>query len=287
MPLVILCGLPSAGKTTWAKKIQQLLEAKINNAKTEKSPGYNYTVVYHSDDTLSIPHSTYKESNLEKNARGTQMTAVKRDISRSNIVLLDSMAYIKGFRYQLYCEAKGAVTPHCVVHVMNLVDKCIEWNAKRTDPWDENVIRELEMRFEEPNPDTRWDSPLFLIVSDNDEVPIDEMWDALVLKKAPPPNTATVMKPASANNYLQELDKKTQDVIAKIILHQQVSAGGDVVIDAGQNIVVSMPATSVSIAQLQRIRRTFVGLNRMRNLDSDRITPVFVDYVDRSLNNEE
>lgn len=290
MPLITFCGLPCSGKTTWAKKLASSLEQKILDAQTDNAPGHNYKVIYHSDETLAIPHETYKESNLEKNARGTQMSAVKRDLSRSTIVILDTLSYIKGFRYQLFCEAKGVVTPHCVVQVMNPVAKCIEWNRKHDNPWDEEDIHQLEMRFEEPNADTRWDSPLFTLVSDyeNEKLPLDEIWDALVLKRPPPPNAATLVKPTSGNNYLQELDKKTQDVISKMIQHQQLSAvGGEVIIDASQGAVIQMPATSVSIAQLQRIRRTFVSLNRMRSIDADRITSVFVDYMNRSLNSDE
>lgn len=290
MPLITFCGLPCSGKTTWAQKLIIALEQKVAEAQDQKLPGYNYNIIYHSDDTLGISHDTYKDSNKEKNARGAQMSAVKRDLSRSTIVILDTLAYIKGFRYQLFCEAKGVVTPHCVVQVMNPVGKCIEWNKTHQNPWEEEVIGQLDMRFEDPNADSRWDSPLFTLVSDyeKENLPVDEIWDALVLKRAPPPNAATLVKPTSGNNYLQELDKKTHDVIGKIVQHQQLnSVGGDVVVDASQNLVVHMPANSVSIAQLQRIRRTFVSLNRMRNIDVDRITAVFVEYMDRSLNSDE
>ena len=36
-------------------------------------------------------------------------------------MILDALSYIKGFRYQLFCEAKGNVTPHCIVHVIALL----------------------------------------------------------------------------------------------------------------------------------------------------------------------
>ncbi|KAF7583939.1 Chromatin associated protein KTI12 family protein [Clavispora lusitaniae] len=290
MPLITFTGLPCSGKTTWAKKLIALLEKKIEEAKAGDQPGHNYKIIYHSDDTLGISHDTYKDSNLEKHARGTQMSAVKRDLSRTCFVILDSLSYIKGFRYQLFCEAKGVVTPHCVVQVMNPVEKCIEWNTNHDNKWDEEVISQLQMRYEEPNADTRWDSPLFSVVSDYDKetLPIDEIWDALVLKRPPPPNAATLVKPTSGNDYLQELDKKTQEVISKIIQHQQISSvGGHAVIEADQNLVVEMPSHTVSIAQLQRMKRTFVGLNRMRSVDIDRITAMFVGYINRSFSSEE
>ncbi|EGW34327.1 uncharacterized protein SPAPADRAFT_59742, partial [Spathaspora passalidarum NRRL Y-27907] len=261
------------------------LKTKIQSAKDKGEVGQNYDVIYHSDETLGISHEVYSDSTLEKNARGTQISAVKRDISRSNIVILDSMAYIKGFRYQLFCEAKATVTPHCVVHVIAPVEQCLEWNNNREDKWDEELIKQLVMRYEEPNSDTRWDSPLFTIASDDpkETLPIDEIWDTLVLKRPPPPNAATLIKPTSGNSFLQELDKKTQEVITKILQHQQITTG-DVIID--KDLVVQLPATSVSTAQLQRIRRSYISLNRMRSVETDRIIPLFVDYINRSLNND-
>lgn len=40
---------------------------------------------------------------------------VKRALSRDTIVILDGMNYIKGVRYQLWCEAKAVATTCCVV----------------------------------------------------------------------------------------------------------------------------------------------------------------------------
>lgn len=289
MPLITFTGLPCSGKTKWAKQLQELLQKKIDASKENNEPGLNYSIIYHSDETLGISHDTYKDSNLEKHSRGNQMSVVKRDLSRSNIVILDSLAYIKGFRYQLFCEAKGVVTPHCVVHVVNSVDRCVEWNEKLGNKWDSKVIQQLGMRYEEPNADSKWDSPLFTLISaDEDEsLPIDEIWDAMVLKRPPPPNAATLVKATSGNDFLQELDKQTQQIIGKIIQHQQIiSQGGDVLVDSAQGLYIQMPLEPVSTAQLQRMRRTYTSLNRMRTVDIERITPLFVEYLNSALNHE-
>lgn len=284
MPLVIFTGYPCSGKTTWSNKLAEALETRIALAQDEKAPGYNYKVIIHNDESLGISHSAYIDSITEKSARGNQMSAVKRDLSRNTIVILDSLAYIKGFRYQLFCEAKGMTTPHCVIQVMNSVEKCIEWNKGHANPWQEDVIRQLEMRYEEPIALSRWDLPLFTVVSDdpNEQLPIESIWDALVLKRPPPPNAATLVKATSGNDYLQALDKITLDIVG-LIVQNLALGGGIVVVNREAKLNVQLPASGVSIPQLQRIRRTFVALNRMRNMDLNRIENLFVEYVNKSL----
>ena len=46
------------------------------------------------------------------------------------------------------------------------------------------------MLFEEPNSNQRWDSPL-IVVHPQDELPYDQISDALFNRKPPPPNMAT------------------------------------------------------------------------------------------------
>lgn len=287
MPLVIFAGFPCSGKTTWAIELRKELEKRINSSKQTLGPGHNYTITYHSDQTLGISHDTYEDSNKEKLARGSQISAVKRDISKNNIVILDSMAYIKGFRYQLYCESKGMATPHCVIQVTAPIEQCLEWNEKKTkgDQWDPGLMKQLLMRYEEPNSNTRWDSPLFEVLSGHPEekLPIDDIWNALVLKNAPTPNAATTIQATSNNSFLQELDRKTHEVVSQILQQQQLTNGAVAV----NEYVVEIPTGTVSTAQLQRIRRSFISLNRMRTIEVDRIVPLFVEYINRTLNNDE
>jgi protein KTI12 len=67
------------------------------------------------DQTLGVSRSVYHTARAEKDARAEEYSAVKRVLSRDDIVIADGMNYIKGFRYQLYCEAKALQTPSCVV----------------------------------------------------------------------------------------------------------------------------------------------------------------------------
>lgn len=72
------------------------------------------------DDNLGLNRDVYATARSEKDARATFSSAIKRDLSRDAIIVADGMNYIKGFRYQLYCEAKAVQTPSCVVSNIRL-----------------------------------------------------------------------------------------------------------------------------------------------------------------------
>lgn len=285
MPLVTFCGLPCSGKSTRANALKTQLESRIASLPPD-TPGHGYRVILHSEESLGITREQYRESRTEKSLRGLQMSAVKRDIARNTIVILDSPAYIKGFRYQLHCDAKAVGTPCCVVHVLAPLKTCHEWNEKKPEgeeKWDPELLEQMSMRFEEPDPASRWDSPLIPIAYDDVEIPFDDIWNAIVLHKAPQSNSATMLKPATATNYAQELDRKTQSVILKVVELSQLNTGR---VKIEEDVFVDIPPQGVSTAQLQRLRRTFVMLNKVRSLDVDRITPLFVEYLNNNLNRE-
>ena len=132
---------------------------------------------------------------------------------------------------------------------------------------------------------TRWDSPLFIVVPEDETPPLDQIWDAVVgsdgQTKVIKPNAATVLKPATEQDYLYELDKVTSDVVSAIQQWQKDHSGedgGEVVIrDVPQKI--QLPITPLALPQLQRIRRQFITLNRQHTLEKGRIRALFVDYL--------
>ncbi|PSN66288.1 chromatin associated protein KTI12 [Corynespora cassiicola Philippines] len=288
MPLVLISGYPSAGKTTRALQLRDFFESKI--ASSEGDARVSRLRVHHiNDQTLGLSRDVYHTARAEKDARAEEYSAVKRVLSRDDIVIADGMNYIKGFRYQLYCEAKAVQTPNCVVSTP--IEKCREINKKlladkdHDGGYEEEDFENLIFRYEEPNGMTRWDSPLFIVADGDEAPPCEQIWDAMVgsdgKAKVVRPNAATVLPPATEQNYLYELDKTTSDILTQIMTYQkdhEGEGGGEIQVSDVQK-PISLPATPMTLPQLQRIRRQFITLNRKHSLSKARVKEIFVDYL--------
>jgi hypothetical protein len=150
MPLVIFSGLPCSGKTTRAFQLKEALELKI------ASLGRKFNVHVINDDTLGINREVYRglsrflpcltlDAKSEKAARGTFYSAIQRVLSKDDIVIADGMNYIKGFRYQLFCEAKALSTPHCVVVPLYPFSKYARFKRGRRHPYVRNGTRLIQL----------------------------------------------------------------------------------------------------------------------------------------------
>ncbi|GFG22207.1 putative nicotinamide N-methyltransferase [Aspergillus udagawae] len=134
MPLIVLSGYPCSGLSHRAQQLASLLEATQDElfksgAIPASRPRYKIHIVPTHDP--SHPRTVYDNARTEKEARGVAYARAKRALGRDSFVILDGMNYIKGYRYQLWCEAKALGTTSCVVHVGTPVDQCIANNEAR------------------------------------------------------------------------------------------------------------------------------------------------------------
>nr|XP_057931869.1 protein KTI12 homolog isoform X2 [Doryrhamphus excisus] len=220
MPLIIMCGYPCSGKTRRTEELKAYFEQNTNRK-----------VHVLADSVLVVEkNDVYADSQKEKQVRAALKAEVERKVNKDDIVILDSLNYIKGYRYELFCLIKHAQTPHCLVYCLTSDDVSSAWNASR-DPeaqYTQDIFDALVLRFEPPDSRNRWDSPLFTILQD-DDLQFEAIADAIFKRKAPPPNQSTQSQPLSSANFLYELDKITQDVLMAIFNAQKSSVPGDLV----------------------------------------------------------
>jgi protein KTI12 len=174
MPCLILTGYPSSGKTTLANLIRDVALEHFGNSISN--------VVIVSDATAGAAASSaaasYANSFVEKSTRASLKSDFDRVVNRTSsgscaegghkqtLVVLDSLNYIKGYRYELYCISKAAQQRHGVVWVLNSLETVLKWNRDRSEAnqrYDEDLLKELVARYEPPDARNRWDSPLYEI----------------------------------------------------------------------------------------------------------------------------
>ncbi|PNS16591.1 hypothetical protein CAC42_91 [Sphaceloma murrayae] len=294
MPLILLSGLPTSGKTY---RSQQLIDNFQSRISSSTSPRISKLRIVHiNDQSLGLAREVYDAGRAEKDARAAFASAVKRELGQDTIVVADGMNYIKGYRYQLYCEAKAVRTTFCVLQPAVPPPTCRHLNDlalnNSTGGYPVTQFDNLVFRHEEPNGSNRWDSPLFVVAHDDPGPPYDAIWVALVgaegERKVVRPNQATVLKKASEEGYLPFLERVCADVVRQIEAwgreHEGEGGGGGGAMKVRiegteEEAEVQFPMEGVRGPQLQRLRRQFVTMNRVSEVEKKRIGPLFVDYL--------
>ncbi|KAB5574980.1 hypothetical protein PHYPO_G00215350 [Pangasianodon hypophthalmus] len=239
MPLIIICGFPCSGKSRRAHELRDYF-----GENTDKQ------VDIIGDEMQGIDkNSVYADPQKEKNLRGALRSEVERKINKDDIVILDSLNYIKGYRYELFCLIKHVQTPHCLVYCLTSAALSSEWNKEREADYrySQEILNALILRFEAPDSRNRWDSPLFTIQKE-DRLPFEAISDAILKRKVPPPNQSTQSQPLSTTNFLYELDRVTQDVLMAVLDSQKTSIPGDVIAIPGATEKISFSSLIVLIA---------------------------------------
>lgn len=149
MALITIVGFPCSGKTTRAKQIKEYLESRLRDPAYD---GPRLSVLAVDDENSHVPRSTYDSkppllyysdsldqycqklkwgslrrsgSKEEKPGRANIFSSVTRNLTPETIVICDSLNYIKGFRYQMYCASREANCRVCTVSPTS--PKCLQY----------------------------------------------------------------------------------------------------------------------------------------------------------------
>lgn len=281
--LVVLCGLPAAGKTRFAEALRERLAAE--------QPERRIAVI--NEEALGIDRAAaYASGHTEKNLRDAIKAAAERALAPNTCTIVDSVNFIKGFRYELYCRGRALQAAHCVVYCLADPDVVRSNNTAREDPaaqYPDKVMTDLIGRFETPNPRNRWDAPL-VEVAVQDHASVAAALDAVVaaLDSAKPQKISLATKHTglSASDLLHGIDRAVQDVIAAVRQGQEDAVPGD---------RLAMPGTEklyvvrrrVPLPELRRYRTQFSNLVTQHPPQSaGQAAALFVDFLNTQTGRE-
>lgn len=137
-----MVGIPLSGKSTVAQKLKEMLESK----------GKRVQII--NEESLSlIKNEAYKDSTSEKMTRGFLRSNVDKLLNKDDTVILDSMNYIKGYRYELNCLARNNATSMCVVFCKTELETAMKrWEAipESANKLNKELLEDYASRMEEP-----------------------------------------------------------------------------------------------------------------------------------------
>ncbi|KNC53858.1 uncharacterized protein AMSG_09809 [Thecamonas trahens ATCC 50062] len=277
MPLITMCGRPVTGKSRRAAEMAAYLAEAVPDVR----------VVTVSAESLGLDKAAcYAEPSAEKTLRAEFKAAVEREIGPGVVVICDSLNYIKGFRYELYCDAKAQRTPSCVVWCDTADELAEGWNDDAglagAPRYSHELFDDLWMRFEEPNGRKRWDKPLF-VVGPDDELPAAAITAWLLESKPVKPNESTQSAPRAASSFVTALDGLTRSVVDAVLAWAAAGGlpGDPILLDGGVRIILKRKVTP---AEIRRARKQYLKLAGMTPPPADAIIASFADFLASTIN---
>lgn len=165
MPLIVVCGRPCVGKTSFSRALLDALVssgARASLVSAEEGGG--------GSSFCGDRARVFADAPSEKAARAWLRAAVERALTDAQLVVVaDCGAGVKGFRYELFCAARNVGARSAVVwvgpDVLHGAARAV--NAERrarevggATAYADAALDGLWARFESPDARNRWDSPL-------------------------------------------------------------------------------------------------------------------------------
>jgi selenocysteine-specific elongation factor len=212
--LLIMCGLPSSGKTTISKNVASLLE---------DTHGISTMVISSDDfrDMLSYSSKGFKPER-ETSVKILYEKAIATGLENGFLVISDDMNYYKSMRSDLRQLAKRAEADYDIVYVDTPVEQAIKWNQERGSPIPSSLIEEINQKLDPPKGDYQWDTPLAVV--DPSEQSSEEIANTIISavlkrlenpKRSKPKKTVEDEKSIRAKGIERETRKSMMEVMTR------------------------------------------------------------------------
>jgi protein KTI12 len=263
MPLVVMVGGPCSGKTTIARKLAEYIKDKGKDV-----------VLINEESLLINKLDSYKDSTSEKILRASLRSEVEKYLDDKAVVILDSLNYIKGYRYELYCLVRNFKTRHCIVFPKVQYEICQKYNSN-DNIYPEDLLKDLYSRMEEPNQNNRWDNPLQLIYYE-EEIPYEAIYNNLYEGKRPRDPVSTKSEVSYDSNFLYELDNTCQSIINEILC-QQKNGVESIKLEDGNYVYLKKV---FSATELKKLKQEYIKISKMHPPKNKfEMVKTFVDYI--------
>ena len=156
--LVILCGIPCAGKTQLALALAKDLEVNY---------GLDAVVVDPDKIREMIPALTTRfDSRREYLVESLTLAMIDECLKRQNTVISDDLNYYESTRHRLVRIAKQHKAKYAIIYLTVSIETAQERNRARGTPIPQDLIAKLAEEFDIPGAKYGWDKPNLVLDSE-------------------------------------------------------------------------------------------------------------------------
>ena len=200
--LIILCGLPASGKSTFAQEIKELIETNSNGIVNIVDP-----------DLIRMELSPGFDFKMEKEVRQRNLTNVETFLKQGLITISDDLNYYSSMRHDLKDIAERLQKNYYIIHISTPIETCLKWNEVRGNPIPNNVILEVNKKFDDFSK-YQWDTPS--LVLDMSKMNDLELKIANFLSSLELESKKRHIKDSNSNEFAEQMDTITRKIVSKL-----------------------------------------------------------------------
>ena len=205
----------------------------------------------------------------EKKVRKKGLKEIKQALKAGYITISDDLNYYTSMRHDLKKIAENQDLMHVIIHISTPLEICIQWNGLRGTPIPDELIREIQKKFDNFEK-YNWEIPLIsLDLSKINNIDAKSLEVASLISKEIERKKKKIEhgRPKSDLNtlYNEKLDKITREIIGDLIKNT---------------------SNEDKKRKLLRIRKEFILEYRDQRLKEKMIATTFKIYVENKLDPE-
>ena len=155
--LVLLCGLPGAGKSLFASELQKLYEGGGDRLSFDEkqvvSEDWNETTFRESRDRALAALKELLAANVCSSTSSSSSSSSPTHRQKRHLIIVDDIMYLTSMRREVYSIARQLLIPTVVVWISVELQLAIDRNGQRVAAAkvSEEAIKKIHSRFEAPN----------------------------------------------------------------------------------------------------------------------------------------